>query len=70
LPAELVAGETEDLEVVAVTGFEGFIDLLQAFVLRGETTFGGGVDDEEDFAFVFGEGDGFASFCGAVSLML
>lgn len=52
LRAELVAGEAEDDEVIAVLGLDVLVQLLQAGVLRGEAAFGGGVDDEDDFAFV------------------
>lgn len=48
---ELVAGEADDREVVRVAGFQGLVEFLEAFELRGETAFGGRVDDEDDFAF-------------------
>ena len=32
------------------------VELLQAFVLRGEAALAGGVDDEQDLALVGGEG--------------
>lgn len=45
LAAELVAGEAEDDEVVGVRGGDGFVDLLEPFVLWCEAAFGGRVDD-------------------------
>lgn len=63
LGAELVAGKAEDGEVIAVFFLEGFVEFFEAFVLWGETAFGGGVDDEDDFSFVAFEGDRGAFFC-------
>jgi len=40
--------------------FDFLIELLETFVLGCETAFGGRVDDEDYFSFVFGEGDGLA----------
>ena len=63
---ELVAGHAEDDELVLVVG-EGvdfLVEGLEAFELRGEAAFGGGVDDEDDFVFEGGEGVGLALFCG------
>ena len=52
LAGELVAGEAEDDEsLVLVFLVEG----LQAVILRGETAFGCGIDDHQDFPFVLGE---------------
>lgn len=51
LAAELVAGEADDREVVREAGFQGLIEFLETFELRGEAAFGGRVDDEDDFAF-------------------
>jgi hypothetical protein len=45
LPAELVAWEAEDDEVIAVCGLDLLVELLESFVLRRETAFGGRVDD-------------------------
>lgn len=39
------------------------VQLLQTFILRRETAFRGGVDDEDDFALVFFEGNGLAFLC-------
>lgn len=48
---------------------DGFVEFLETFELRGETAFGGCVDDEDDFAFVGGQGVGvsFLCFCPSVS---
>ena len=54
LGTELVAREAEDLEVLRVLCLDALVDLLQTFVLRGEATLGGGVDDEDYFALVVG----------------
>jgi hypothetical protein len=39
LGAELVAGEAEDSEIIAVFLLDGFVEFLKAFVLWGETAF-------------------------------
>lgn len=57
MPAELVAREAEDREALGVFLLHGLVELLEPFVLRGEAAIGGRVDDEDDFAFVVGEGD-------------
>jgi hypothetical protein len=45
----LIAGEAEYFEAaVAVFG----VEILQSLVLRGESALAGGVDDEQDLAFV------------------
>ncbi len=69
LSAEIVAGKAENDEaVVFVFAVEGF----EAFVLFGVAAFAGDVDDEQDFAFIFGEGGdgggvgGFHGFYGDV----
>lgn len=49
---EFVGGEAEDDEVFV---FVGLVDFFEGFVLRGEAAFAGGVDDEDNFAFVFFE---------------
>jgi hypothetical protein len=59
----LVAGEAEDEELVGVRGRDFFVEGFEAFELRGEAAFGGGVDDEDDFAFGVDEGVGLALFC-------
>ena len=52
LVCELVAGEVEDFEaLVAVLR----VDALKILVLRGESTTGGGVHDEQDLAFIGGQ---------------
>ena len=52
LVAELIAREAENFEAaVVVSG----VELLQSLVLRGEAALAGGVDDEQDLAFVGGE---------------
>ena len=56
LGAELVAGEAEDGEVVAVLGFQFLVEFLQTFELGSETAFRGRVNDENDLAFEVGEG--------------
>jgi hypothetical protein len=60
----LVAGEAQNCEVFRVLGFDGLVEVLKAFELRGEAAFGGGVDDENDFAVEGGEVEGFALLCG------
>ena len=47
LAAELVAGEAEDDELVGVFGLDVLVQGLEAFELRGEAAFGGGVDGED-----------------------
>ena len=59
---ELVAGEAENGEVIGVLGGEGFVEVLEAAKLGCEAAFGGGVDDEDDFIAVLGEGVGLAFF--------
>ncbi len=68
---ELVAGESEDDEVVRVVGLDFLVELLEAFELRGEAALGGRVDDEDDFVFEAREGVGLAFFCwaGAVRIV-
>jgi hypothetical protein len=65
----LVAWKSENNEIIAVFLLDALIKLLEAFVLGRETTFGGCVDNEDDFAFVFGERDRLAFLCevGVVS---
>jgi hypothetical protein len=54
---ELVTRESNDDEsLVLVLLVQG----LQAVILRGETALGGGIRNQEDFAFVLAEGDLFA----------
>ena len=48
---ELVAREAEDEELVGVGGGDFFVEGFEAFELGGEAALGGGVDDEDDFAF-------------------
>ena len=43
-------------------GGDVLVELLEALVLRGEAALGGCVDDEDDAALVFGEGDLLARF--------
>lgn len=50
LAAELVAGKADDLEVVGVLRLQVLVEFLKPGELRGEAAFGGGVDDEDDFA--------------------
>lgn len=59
----MVAGEAEDEELVRVGGGDFFVQGFEAFELRGEAAFGGGVDDEDDFAFGVDERVGLAFFC-------
>lgn len=63
LTTELIARETEDHEIIAVLLLHTLVELLESFVLRSKTAFGGSVDDEDDFVLVLVEGDGFAFFC-------
>ena len=60
---ELVAGETEDDEVIGVLFFNLLVKLFEAFKLRREAAFGGGVYDEDDFVFEGGERVGLAFLC-------
>jgi hypothetical protein len=57
LTTELVAREAENDEVVAMLGLQFLVEAFQTFVLRGEATLGGRVDNEDYFAFVSIEGD-------------
>ena len=52
--AELVGGEPEDGEPLILVLFVNF---LEAFILGGQAALAGGVDDQEDFAFISGEVD-------------
>ena len=57
LVTELVTGEADDHEaLVTVLLIKGF----QPVILRGETAFGGGVDNQENLSLVLGEGQFFA----------
>lgn len=55
LATELVAGETEEFDLVWVFLFKFFVEFLESFELRGEAAFGGGVDYEDGLAFEVGE---------------
>ena len=57
LAAEIVGGDTYDDEAL---GLVLLIEGLQTGVLRGEASKAGGVDDEDDLAFISGEGEVFA----------
>ena len=67
LTTELVAGEAEDNKLAWMGGFDLLVELLEAGVLGGEAALGGGVDDEEDFPGVGGEGCGLALLCGELA---
>jgi hypothetical protein len=69
LATELVAGKPENNEFIAVFLLDALIKLLETFILGREATFGGCIDNEDDFAFVFGERDWLAFLCkvGVVS---
>lgn len=43
-------------------GLDLLVELLEAFELRREAAFGGGVDDQDDFVFEAREGIGLAFF--------
>ena len=60
---ELVAREAEDDEVVRVFFFDFLVEGFEAFELRREAAFGGGVYDEDDFIFEGGERVGLAFLC-------
>lgn len=60
---ELVAGEAQDNEVVRVVRLDFLVEFLEAFELRREAAFGGGVDDQDDFVLEVGERVGFAFLC-------
>lgn len=63
MPAELVAGEGEELKVGAVgRGFDGLVKFLETFELGGEAAFGGAVNNEDDLAFEVGGRVGLALF--------
>lgn len=55
LATELVAGETEEFDLVWVFLFKFFVELLESFELRGEAAFGSGVDYKDGLAFEVGE---------------
>lgn len=57
LATEVVGGEAEDDEALV---FVFFVEGLEAGVLRGVAALAGDVDDQQDFAFVGGEGFGLA----------
>lgn len=57
---ELIAGEAEDGEFIGVRGLDVFVEGFEGGELGCESAFGGGVDDENDFAFKGGEGVGSA----------
>jgi hypothetical protein len=61
--AELVAGETEHDELVGVLFRHLLVEAFEVGELRREAAFGGGVDDEDDFAGVLRERVGRAFFC-------
>ena len=52
LLAKLVAGEIENLQTC---GLVLLVQLFEFFVLRGESTTGGGIHDEQYLALVLGE---------------
>lgn len=52
LGQELVAGETQDLELVRVLGLDLLVERFQAGVLGGEAALGGGVDRQHHLALV------------------
>jgi hypothetical protein len=57
LAAKLVAGKAENGKVLGVLVLDGFVDLLEAVVLRGEPALGGSVDNENDLALVVSQRD-------------
>ncbi len=64
---ELVAGETEDEEVVGVFFFDFLVEFFETFELGGEAAFGGGVYYEDDFVLEGGKRVGFAFLCWWIS---
>ena len=58
----MVAGKAEDGELVRVLRDYGFVEGFEGGELGGEAAFGGGVDDQDDFAFEGGEGIGLTFF--------
>ncbi len=54
--AELITGEIEDFEAAIVVFF---VEVFEAFVLRGKTAASSGIDNKEDFAFEIAHGDFF-----------
>jgi len=63
LATKLVTRETKDDELIWVGRGDLLVQRLEALVLGREAAFGGGVYDEDDFAFVVFEGDGGAFLC-------
>lgn len=59
----MVAGEAQDLKVVAVGGAEVLVELLEAGVLGREAALGGGVDNEDDLALELAEVELVAGLC-------
>ena len=69
LATELVAGETENLNIVGVLLLQVLVQRLEPSKLRCEATLGGGVDDKDDLVLERREREGLASLCGVVSGM-
>jgi hypothetical protein len=63
LPAELVAGKSEDEEIVRVFRCHFLVQGFESGVLRSKPTFGSYVDDEDNFVGERGERVWFALFC-------
>jgi hypothetical protein len=68
LGAELVTREAEDFELVGILFLDGCVELLEGAELGGEAALGGGVDDEDDLAFVGGEVEFGALFWRDISI--
>ena len=54
LIGELVARKVQDLQTLF---FQFFIHGFQRLIVRSKAAAGGGVDDQQDFSFIVGEGD-------------
>ena len=68
--SELVARETNDYQAFILIFL---IQCLKPVVLRGETAFGGGVDDQQDISLIRGKGDivtGIGYSCESVQRLL
>lgn len=65
LSTKLVTRDVEDFETC---GFVALIEGFELLILRGETAFGGGIDDEQNLAFILREGHGFAFFASELKI--
>lgn len=61
----MVAGESDDEEIIWVLALDGLVEVFETLELGRETAFRGRVYDEDDLAFEVGEGVGLAFLCRA-----